>query len=110
MLIVAGVLRLDRSSVIAAKLVVNFQNYLKQHNQLDQSLALLVWSFLSSDNRLDSMDRLDLIKCMRMSRSPQPDCVYVHHAGDVNVDHRPYTRLWLLLEPSPDHSEDFAQF
>lgn len=41
------------------------------------------------DNRLDSLDRLDLIKEieMRVARH-QPQVVYVHHAGDVNVDHR----------------------
>ena len=41
------------------------------------------------DNRLDSLDRLDLIKQIeaRIDRH-QPDVVYVHHAGDVNVDHR----------------------
>jgi LmbE family N-acetylglucosaminyl deacetylase len=42
------------------------------------------------DNRLDSLDRLDLIKPIekRIDRH-QPQVVYVHHAGDVNVDHRP---------------------
>ena len=41
------------------------------------------------DNRLDSLDRLDLIKQIeeRINRH-QPQVVYVHHAGDVNVDHR----------------------
>lgn len=41
------------------------------------------------DNRLDSLDRLDLIKHIeeRIARH-QPQVVYVHHAGDVNVDHR----------------------
>jgi LmbE family N-acetylglucosaminyl deacetylase len=41
------------------------------------------------DNRLDSLDRLDLIKQIeeRLARH-QPQVVYVHHAGDVNVDHR----------------------
>jgi LmbE family N-acetylglucosaminyl deacetylase len=41
------------------------------------------------DNRLDSLDRLDLIKRIEecMVRH-QPQVVYVHHAGDVNVDHR----------------------
>ncbi|MEB3325062.1 MAG: PIG-L deacetylase family protein, partial [Cyanobacteriota bacterium] len=41
------------------------------------------------DNRLDSLDRLDLIQQIeqRVSRL-QPDVVYVHHAGDVNIDHR----------------------
>ena len=41
------------------------------------------------DNRLDSLDRLDLIKQIeeRIARH-QPQVVYVHHAGDVNIDHR----------------------
>ena len=41
------------------------------------------------DNRLDSLNRLDLIKRIeeRIERH-QPQVVYVHHAGDVNVDHR----------------------
>jgi len=41
------------------------------------------------DNRLDSLDRLDLIKQIenRVVRH-QPQVVYLHHAGDVNVDHR----------------------
>lgn len=41
------------------------------------------------DNRLDSLDRLDLIKQIetRIVRH-QPQVVYLHHAGDVNVDHR----------------------
>ena len=41
------------------------------------------------DNRLDSLDRLDLIKLIeqRIDRHI-PQVVYVHHAGDVNVDHR----------------------
>ena len=41
------------------------------------------------DNRLDSLDRLDLIKQieLRIERH-QPRVVYTHHAGDVNIDHR----------------------
>ena len=41
------------------------------------------------DNRLDSLNRLDLIKQIedRISRY-QPQVMCVHHAGDVNVDHR----------------------
>ena len=41
------------------------------------------------DNRLDSLDRLDLIKRLQECiERHQPQVVYVHHAGDVNVDHR----------------------
>ena len=41
------------------------------------------------DNRLDSVDRLDLIKVVedRINQF-QPQLVYVHHVGDVNIDHR----------------------
>jgi len=41
------------------------------------------------DNRLDSIDRLDLIKSIEHHIAHiQPDVVYFHHAGDVNIDHR----------------------
>lgn len=41
------------------------------------------------DNRLDSLDRLDLIKQIeKRIELHQPEVVYIHHIGDVNVDHR----------------------
>ena len=41
------------------------------------------------DNRLDSIDRLDLIKQIEKTIDRyQPEAVFVHHCGDVNVDHR----------------------
>lgn len=41
------------------------------------------------DNRLDSIDRLDIIKDIeKIIDNYQPHSVYVHHAGDVNIDHR----------------------
>ena len=41
------------------------------------------------DNRLDSLERLDLIKQIENRIDCyQPEVIYVHHAGDVNVDHR----------------------
>ena len=41
------------------------------------------------DNRLDSLDRLDLIKRIEERIAlHEPQVVYVHHAGDVNIDHR----------------------
>lgn len=41
------------------------------------------------DNRMDSLDRLDLIKMIEMRVvKHKPEIVYVHHAGDVNIDHR----------------------
>ena len=41
------------------------------------------------DNRLDSVDRLDLIKHIEQRVDAcKPKVVYLHHAGDVNIDHR----------------------
>jgi LmbE family N-acetylglucosaminyl deacetylase len=57
------------------------------------------------DNRLDSLDRLDLIKrleeCIERHR---PQVVYVHHAGDVNVDHRRlHEAVVTACRPTPGH-------
>jgi len=57
------------------------------------------------DNRLDSFDRLDLIKLIeeRIVRH-QPQVVYVHHAGDVNVDHRRlHEAVVTACRPTPGH-------
>ncbi len=41
------------------------------------------------DNRLDSIDRLDVIKQIEAKiELHKPQVVYVHHSGDVNIDHR----------------------
>ncbi|MBT66336.1 MAG: GlcNAc-PI de-N-acetylase [Synechococcus sp. NP17] len=57
------------------------------------------------DNRLDSLDRLDLIKRIEESVDRhQPECVYVHHAGDVNVDHRRlHEAVVTACRPMPGH-------
>ena len=57
------------------------------------------------DNRLDSLDRLDLIKRIeqRINRH-KPQVVYVHHAGDVNVDHRRlHEAVVTACRPTPGH-------
>jgi LmbE family N-acetylglucosaminyl deacetylase len=41
------------------------------------------------DNRMDSLDRLDIIKKVEsIINEYKPDTVYTHHVGDVNVDHK----------------------
>ena len=57
------------------------------------------------DNRLDSLDRLDLIKCIEQRiEKHQPQVVYVHHAGDVNVDHRRlHEAVVTACRPTPGH-------
>ena len=57
------------------------------------------------DNRLDSLDRLDLIKLIeaRIERY-QPQIVYIHHSGDVNVDHRRlHEAVVTACRPTPGH-------
>jgi len=57
------------------------------------------------DNRLDSLDRLDLIKLIeaRIERY-QPQIVYTHHSGDVNVDHRRlHQAVVTTCRPTPGH-------
>lgn len=41
------------------------------------------------DNRMDSVDRLDIIKIVeQLIEEIKPDIIYTHHVGDVNIDHR----------------------
>lgn len=57
------------------------------------------------DNRLDSLDRLDLIKQIEARiQLHRPHVVYVHHAGDVNVDHRRlHEAVVTACRPTPGH-------
>ena len=58
------------------------------------------------DNRLDSIDRLSLIKLIEQYIDRyQPEIVYVHHAGDVNVDHRRlHEAVVTACRPTPGHT------
>ena len=41
------------------------------------------------DNRLDSLDLLDVVKMVEDHiQTIKPDILYTHHAGDLNIDHR----------------------
>ena len=41
------------------------------------------------DNRMDSVDLLDIVKVVEESiHEYLPDIVYTHHSGDLNIDHR----------------------
>ncbi len=41
------------------------------------------------DNRLDAIDRLDIVQLVEAHlRSFVPEVVYTHHGGDLNIDHR----------------------
>jgi LmbE family N-acetylglucosaminyl deacetylase len=57
------------------------------------------------DNRLDSIDRLDLVKLIEEKiEGYQPQIVYTHHAGDVNIDHRRlHEAVVTACRPTPSH-------
>ncbi|MAI60916.1 MAG: GlcNAc-PI de-N-acetylase [Micavibrio sp. TMED27] len=41
------------------------------------------------DNRMDSVDLLDIVKRVEHHvQRVKPDIIYTHHAGDVNIDHQ----------------------
>ncbi len=60
------------------------------------------------DNRLDSLDRLDLIKVIETYVNAfDPSIVYLHHAGDVNIDHRRlHESVITACRPTPGNSVD----
>lgn len=42
-----------------------------------------------ADNRFDSVDLLEIVKCIESYvREIRPDVVYTHHSGDLNIDHQ----------------------
>ena len=57
------------------------------------------------DNRLDSLDRLDLIKKIEeYIRYWRPNTVYLHHSGDLNIDHRRiHEAVITACRPTPGH-------
>ncbi len=58
------------------------------------------------DNRLDSMERLALIKIIEDNINYfEPQVIYVHHAGDVNIDHRRlHEAVVTACRPTPGHA------
>lgn len=57
------------------------------------------------DNRMDSVDLLDVVKAIEARIAKiQPTTVLTHHAGDVNVDHRVVHQAVLAAcRPQPGH-------
>ena len=58
------------------------------------------------DNRMDSLDRLDVIKSIEIEiESIKPHTVVTHHCGDVNIDHRiTHEAVVTACRPLPGHS------
>lgn len=56
------------------------------------------------DNRMDSLDRLDVIKLVEGEVARvEPEVIYTHHAGDLNIDHRiVHESVLTASRPQPD--------
>lgn len=57
------------------------------------------------DNRMDSLDRLDVIKLIEAEvMRVGPETVYTHHSGDLNIDHRiVHESVLTACRPKPGH-------
>jgi LmbE family N-acetylglucosaminyl deacetylase len=57
------------------------------------------------DNRMDSIDRLDIVKVVEnLIARHRPHSVFTHHIGDVNIDHRRiHEAVITACRPQPGH-------
>lgn len=57
------------------------------------------------DNRLDSVDLLDVVQAIeRFLADTRPSTVFTHHGGDVNIDHRvAHQAVLVAARPQPGH-------
>jgi LmbE family N-acetylglucosaminyl deacetylase len=58
------------------------------------------------DNRLDSIDLLDIVKIVEDHvLKYKPSLIFTHHAGDVNIDHKIlHDAVIAACRPQPNHS------
>ena len=75
----------------------------QQANEILGVTSLTLHNF--PDNRMDSVDRLDVIKMVEgVVEKIQPEIVYTHHAGDINIDHRRiHEAVITACRPQPGH-------
>lgn len=57
------------------------------------------------DNRMDSLDLLDVVKQVELLIAKhKPSIIYTHHVGDVNIDHQVVQQaVYTAARPTPDH-------
>lgn len=75
----------------------------KRANEILGSTSLTLHNF--PDNRMDSLDLLDVVQVIEKHISKlQPDTVYTHHIGDVNIDHQiTHKAVVVACRPLPKH-------
>ena len=75
----------------------------KKANDIIGGTSLHLHDF--SDNRMDSLDLLDVVKVVEgFIEKYQPSIVYTHHRGDVNIDHTViHDAVIAATRPQPGH-------
>lgn len=64
------------------------------------------------DNKMDSIPLLDIVqKLEKIITNEQPNVIYTHHAGDLNIDHRiTHQAVMTACRPVPCHKVDTLLF
>ncbi|MCH8538435.1 MAG: PIG-L family deacetylase, partial [Alkalimonas sp.] len=59
-----------------------------------------------ADNAMDSVPLLQIVQALEKALSPlQPECIYTHFGGDLNIDHRlTYQAVLTACRPQPEQS------
>jgi N-acetylglucosamine malate deacetylase 1 len=76
----------------------------KKANQILGTSSLILHDF--PDNRMDSIDLLDIIKIVEdYIQKIKPEIIYTHHSGDINIDHRRiHEAVVTACRPYPDQA------
>lgn len=79
--------RYEKRNEADKKLIEELQT--RSHEVGRYLLAKEVFSFSLPDNRFDTVPLLDIVKMVEnLVDKLQPDVVYTHHGGDLNIDHQ----------------------
>lgn len=77
----------ERNREVHSKAFKTLHNAAKKANDILGVKQLKLLDF--PDNRMDSLDRLDIVKVVEeLVNDIKPTIIYTHHIGDVNIDHR----------------------
>jgi LmbE family N-acetylglucosaminyl deacetylase len=76
----------------AQRNVADEKHLIRLHQRVHEAAAKVgakdVVLFKLPDNRLDTVPLLDLVKLVEeLIQKSQPEVIYTHHSGDLNVDH-----------------------
>ena len=93
----------------AERSAADAEQLLRLHQQARSAAAMIgakdVVLFKLPDNRLDTVPLLEVVKLVEeLIQKLQPEVIYTHHPGDLNIDHAVVHRAVLTAtRPQPGH-------